>query len=185
MNRALRASLAVGITAVALFATVAEGENSSSSGGGSETTAVASSQAAPIPIGTAVEVAADWDLKVNSAELDANATMAAANMFNTPKPGSQYVLVNVSVTNNSDQPEPPFTNLKLSLLPPSGVAIDSAFVAGVPGALDTSAQMQPNATATGSVVFEVPSTDVPGSVLLGQSLFTLDTKKDQKFFAIQ
>jgi hypothetical protein len=73
----------------------------------------------------------------------------------------------------------------LSLLPPSGVAVDTAFVAGVPNEIDSTAQMQPGASATGSLVFEVPSADVDNTVMLGQSVFTLDAKKDQKFFAIK
>jgi hypothetical protein len=184
----LRAGLGVCLIAAAIFATLGEGESSGSGDSGDkaeESAAPASSQASPIPLGTDVEVAADWNLKVNSAELDANATMAAANQFNTPEEGKQYVLVNVSITNNSDQPAAPLTNVTLSLLPPSGIAADPSFVAGLSGAIDIMAQMQPGATATGVVPFEVPAAEAAASVLLGQSTFTLDEAKDQKFFAIQ
>jgi hypothetical protein len=136
-------------------------------------------------LGTNVEVAKGWSLTVNSAELDANDTAAAANQFNTPDPGNQFVSVNVSITNNSDQPAAPLLNVTLSLLPPSGIAADPAFVAGIAGAIDSMAQMQPGATATGVVVFEIPAGEVAASVLLGQSAFTIDKAKDQKFFAIQ
>ncbi|MCP4436602.1 MAG: DUF4352 domain-containing protein [Actinomycetia bacterium] len=158
-------------------------EASSESGGSSD--APASSTDSPIPIGTNVEVAKGWNLTVNSAELDANAAMAAANQFNTPADGSQYVMVNMSITNNSDAPAEPMFEMKLSLLPPSGVGIDPAFVAEVPEEIDQLAQLQPGATMTGNMVFEVPVDQIPGSVLLGQSQFTLDEVKDQKFFALQ
>ena len=183
----LRAGLGVCLIAAAMFATLGEGSSSSSDSGDKDdkSAAPASTQASPIPLGTDVVVAEGWNLKVNGAELDANATMAAANQFNTPEAGKQYVLVNVSITNNSDQPEAPFTNVKLALLPPSGVAADPTFVAGLAGAIDSMAQMQPGATATGVVPFEVPAAEAAASVLLGQSTFTMDEAKDQKFFAIQ
>ncbi|HTO01049.1 MAG TPA: DUF4352 domain-containing protein, partial [Microthrixaceae bacterium] len=134
---------------------------------------------------TEVEVAAGWNVKVNSVELNGNATAAAANQFNTPEAGNQFVIVNVTITNKSDQPAEPMFNLKLSLLPPSGIASNPSFVAGVPGEINTTAQMQPGAVATGNIVFQVPSAEADGSVLLGQSQFTLDEAKDQKFFALK
>lgn len=182
----IRNALGVVLIGVALFATIGEGGNDDKGSSKSSTSSTAaSSQAAPIPLGTSATVAKGWDVKVNSATLDFNADAAAANQFNTPTAGTQYVAVNASVTNNSSDPESPFTNVKLSLLPSSGVAITPTFVAGVAQALDQTAQMQPGATATGILVYEVPTADVAGAVLLGEPLFTLDQSKDQKFFALQ
>jgi hypothetical protein len=195
MKKWLRGGLAVFVIGAGIFATLGEAEsggggNSADSGSGdsAETTtaeAPSSTQANPIPLGTDVEVAAGWNLKVNSAELDANATIAAVNQFYTPDPGNQFVLVNVTITNASDQPGEPFINLKVSLLPPSGVASDREFLIGLPNEIDTMAQMQPGASVTGVVPFQVPSAEIGGTVLLGQSVFTLDEAADQKFFAIQ
>lgn len=182
-KRFTRGALAGVVLVAAVFATVAEGEEKSSDSNTTE--APASTQQKPIPVGTAVEVAKGWDVKVDSAELNADATVAQGNEFIKPDPGNQFVLVNVSITNKSDQPAAAFTNVKLSLLPPSGVAIDTAIVADVPNEIDPLAQLQPGVTVTGALVFEVPADAVNGSVLLGQSVFTLDAKKDQKFFAIQ
>lgn len=204
MRKWLRGGLAVLVIVVGMFATLGEAESggdgdSSASGDGdsTETTtaeesastttteAAASTQENPIPLGTEVEVAAGWNLKVNSAELDANATVAAVNEFFTPDPGNQYVLVNVTLTNTSDQPDEPWINLKVSLLSPSGVAQDPEILIGLPNEIDTMAQLQPGASLTGDVPFQVPSAEIGGTVLLGQSQFTLDEAKDQKFFAIQ
>ncbi len=182
-SRLLRGVLAGLVLVVGVFATVAEGEEEQSSSQAPE--APASTQQKPLPLGTTVEVAKGWDLTVISAELNANALAAQANMFNQPLAGNQFVAVNLSLTNTGDQPEAPFTSVKLSLLPPTGVAVDSAFVAGIPNEIEPTAQVQPGATATGLVLFQVPADAVPGSVLLGQSLFTLDAKADQKFLAIQ
>lgn len=160
-------------------------ETTKANGEGETAEAPASTRENPIPIGTDTEVAAGWNLKVNSAELDGNATASGGNEFITPEPGNQFVVVNVTITNKSDQPDEPFINLKLSLLPPSGVAADTEFITSAPNQIDTTAQMQPGASATGNVVFQVPSAEAAQSVLLGQSVFTLDEAKDQKFFAIQ
>jgi hypothetical protein len=162
-----------------------EGSALSSGSGSASSSDLGRSQASPAPLGTTLAVAKGWDVKVNSAVLDANAIAQQANQFNTPEPGSQYVMVNVTVTNNSSDPEGPWLNIKLSLLPTSGVAIDDAFVAGIPDELDVMAQMQPGASATGNLVYEVKSTDVTGIVLLGEPQMTLDKGKDQRFFAIQ
>jgi hypothetical protein len=192
-----RSALGALAVLVALFATLGEAETSgggSSAGGGNdgsakegsaETTQPTSSQASPIPIGTDVEVAKGWNLKVNSAELNANATVAATNQFTTPDPGKQFVIVNVTITNNSGEPGEPLFEMKVSALPPSGIGVDRAFVSGLPDEINTSAQMQPGASMTGALVFEIPSAEVPGTVLLGQSQFTLSENEDQKFFAIQ
>jgi hypothetical protein len=195
MKKWLRGGLAVLVIGAGMFATLGEAESggggdSADSGNGdsTETTAAeaaSSTQENPIPLGTDVEVAAGWNLKVNSAELDANATVAAVNQFFTPDPGNQYVIVNVTITNASDQPGEPWTNLKVSLLPPSGVSKDREILIGLPNEIDTMAQMQPGASVTGVVPFQVPSAEIGGTVLLGQSVFTLDEAADQKFFAIQ
>lgn len=203
-RRWLRGGLGVVLIFAAIFATLGEGEESGTGSGssgkkadtpaavqndedtaGSETAAPESSPDNPIPLGTEIEVAKDWMLTVNSAELDGNATVAAGNQFMTPDEGKQYVLVNVTLTNNSDQPGSPMMNVRLSLLPPSGVAVDSALVVSLADEIQLSADMQPGASMTGVIPFEVNSADVAGTVLLGQSQFTLDKAKDQKFFAIQ
>ncbi len=185
----VRTMLGLLLVGAAMFATLGEAETSGtgSSAGDkpAESSQPASTQQNPIPLGTDVEVAKGWNLKVNSANLDGNALAAEANMFNTPAPGTQYILVNVTITNNSGEPASPLFEMKLSALPPSGVAADPAFVAELPGQLDTTAQMQPGAAMTGVIPFEVPTAEVIGTVLLGQSQFTLDENKDQKFFALQ
>lgn len=201
MKKWLRGGLAVLVIGAGMFATLGEAESGggddSGNGDSTETTvsgdstettapeAASSTQENPIPLGTDVEVAAGWNLKVNSAELDATATVAAVNQFFTPDPGNQYVLVNVTITNASDQPGEPWVNLKVSLLPPSGVSKDREILIGVPNEIDTMAQMQPGASVTGVVPFQVPSAEVGGTVLLGQSVFTMDEAADQKFLAIQ
>lgn len=193
----LRSGLAVVAIGVGLFATLGEsstsddnatnnapnanaGTGASSEGGGGE-----SSASTPVPIGEARTVAKGWDLKVNSANLDADAVLAEANQFNTPQPGTKFVLINVSVTNNSDKPDSPLTNVKMSMLPSSGVAVDStSCMVSAPDRLDPMAQMQPGATATGNVCFQMKPEDIATSLFLAEPQFTMDEAEDQVFFAI-
>ncbi|WP_208028789.1 DUF4352 domain-containing protein [Rhabdothermincola sediminis] len=194
----LRNGLAVVAIGVGLFATLGEsstsdhnatnnapnanaGTGASSDGeGGGE-----SSASTPVPIGTAKTVAKGWDLKVNSANLDADAALAAVNQFNTPQPGTKFVLINVSLTNNSDKPASPLTNVKMSMLPSSGVAVDStSCMVSAPDMLDPMAQMQPGATATGNVCFQMKPEDIATSLFLAEPQFTMDKVEDQVFFAI-
>lgn len=200
----VRNGLAVVAIGVAVFAVLGEGGTttssstgnqapnagqtsvSASSGGGGAAPTTASSKAAPIPVGTAAEVAKGWTVKVNSANLDADAAIAQASKYSTPKAGEKFVLVNVTVTNGGDKPDTPFTSMKLSFLPPSGIAVSSVLscMASEPEKIDTMAQMQPGAVQTGNLCFSVKIADIPNGLLLGEPQFTMDENKDQKFFAL-
>lgn len=194
----LRNALAVGAIGVALFATVGEsttettGTNnapnadagsSEKSSSGSE--GPSSTKEAPVPIGTAITVSKGWDMKVNSANLDADAIVSGGNQFLQPDEGKKFVLINVTLTNNSGNPESPLMDVDLSLLPPSGIAVDDMCIMGdVPDKLDLSAQMQPGVAATGNVCFEAKADEIADSLLLAEPVFTMDQNKAQKFFAI-
>jgi hypothetical protein len=199
-SKRLRSGLAVVAIGVGLFATLGESStktdsntatnnapNAGQAGGGSGgTSAPAADKSKPIAIGTPAEVAKGWTVTVVSAETNADATLKAANDFNKPEAGKQFVTVKVTVTNNSDKPAAPLTNVKLSLLPGSGVAVDSAFTCtGLPDKFDSMAQMQPGATLTGNLCFQVKTEEVPTVLLLAEPQFTVDKVQDQKFFAIQ
>lgn len=195
----IRSGLAVVAIGVAAFATLGEASktdsnsatnnapNAGQTGGASGgTSAPAADKSKPIALGTAVEVAKGWTVAVVSAETNADATLKKANEFNKPEAGKQFVTVKVSVSNKSDKPDEALTNVKLSLLPGSGVAVDSTFsCVGLPDKFDSMAQLQPGATLTGNLCFQVKKEDVDTVLLLAEPQFTLDKVKDQKFFAIK
>lgn len=139
----------------------------------------------PAPIGTEVNPAKGWPLKVNSAVLNADADFAKANQYNRPEAGKQFVVVNLTTTNGTGKPAMLMTAVKLSLIGPSGIAIDRTFYPTPPNELKPDAQMQPGATATGNIVFQVPKSDVGQVALLAEPQFTLDENEDQRFLAIQ
>lgn len=209
VSKKVRGGAAAVMIGVALFATLGEASKESGSGSASnpapnaqqttiaaamsddsassETTAPASSAASPIPLGTATTVAKGWDLTVNSANLNADEIIAAENQFAKPEAGTHFVLVNVTVTNNSDKPSSPLFEMKVSMLPPSGVAVDTSIACSVYASeeFDRSAQMQPGSSQTGNLCFEVKEADIATSLVLAEPQFSLDELEDQRFFAIQ
>jgi hypothetical protein len=143
----------------------------------------------PAPIGTTLEVAKGWTVTVQSAERNGNATMATGDKYGISKPsaGEQFVLAKVSLTNGSDRPGSWDSNVKLSLLPPSGVAVSGSGSSGcyqAPERLESMAQLQPGATLVGNVCFEVPAADAAAAVLLAEPTFTMDEAEDQRFFSL-
>lgn len=140
----------------------------------------------PAPIGTEVTAAKDWTIKVNSSNLDATADLAAKNMFNKPQiAGNKLVTVNVTIHNGSDKPAMALTSMKVGALPPSGVRVDQVFAVVGVDTLNPAAQLQPGASITGTLVYELAPADIPSTVLLAEPQFTLDTNEDQRFLAIQ
>jgi hypothetical protein len=205
-KKARRGAAAV-VIGVALFATLGEASKESGSGtasnpapnaqpstseasaasGEPEPAAPASSADAPIPLGTPTEVAAGWEMTVNSANLNADAVITAENQFATPEAGTHFVLVNVTLANKSDKPSASAFDVKIAMLPPSGVAVDSSISCSVYAgeSLDRMAQMQPGSVQTGNLCFEVKAEEIATSLLLGEPQFTMDEIEDQRFFAIQ
>jgi hypothetical protein len=140
----------------------------------------------PAPIGTEVSPAKDWTIKVNSADLDAGAGLAKLNMFNKPQvAGNKLVSVNVTIHNGSSRPGMAMSAMKVAALPPSGVTVDESFAIAGADTLNSSAQLQPGASITGVLVYELAPADIAGTVLLAEPQLTLDQNEDQRFLAIQ
>jgi hypothetical protein len=140
----------------------------------------------PAPIGTTVTPAKDWSITVNSANLDATADLAKLNMFNKPRiAGNKLVTVNVTIHNGSSRPGMAMTAMKVGALPPSGVTVDESFAIVGVDTLNPSAQLQPGASVTGTLVYELAPADIAKTVLLVEPQLTLDQNEDQRFLAIQ
>jgi hypothetical protein len=201
----MRVGAAILVVLAGLFATIGEGSTGDSGDSGNRAPNAQSSsdstapgdakadaagkegadKAKPIPIGTQIKVSSGWEFKVNSVNQNANEQLAQANEFNTPEDGNQFVLVNVTMINKSGKPDAPLTNLKMSLLPSSGVAIDSSWsTAGLGDACDTTTQLQPDAEYTCNAVFEAKPDEIGNSLLLVEPQFTLDENGAQRFFAL-
>lgn len=129
----------------------------------------------PLPIGSTIKDG-DWKVRVNSVNLDANAEVAAGNMFNPPAPeGYSYVLVNVTVQYNGKNPQGD-TPLWLTFdyVTADGISFDTYNVGAViPNELDKFSTLYEGATVTGNVGFRVPVADIDqGTLAISANLFS-------------
>jgi hypothetical protein len=123
----------------------------------------------PYPLGTTAKLTGSWEMKVNSAMLNADAAVEAVNNQPPPPAGAQYTLVNVSMT---------YVGGGSSSLP--GYLQSGAWTAGAgnagynvygcqPPPLDLNSDFTPvfsGQTVTGNLCFEIASNDA-GTLLLG------------------
>lgn len=199
----MRAGAAILVVVVGAFATIGEGSTESSGDSGnkapnaqssSESTAPGDTKGdesatkegadktAPIPVGTQIKVSSGWDFRVNSVVENANGQVG---QYVEPDEGKQFVLMNVTMVNKSGKPDAPLTNLKTSLLPPSGVAIDTEIMASPAEQCDVMTQLQPDAEYTCNLAFQAKTDEVAASLLLVEPLFTLNANGAQRFFALK
>jgi hypothetical protein len=141
----------------------------------------------PAPIGRTVSAAKGWTVTVNSAELNANQRMKEINEYLGPTTGKQFVLVNVTISNNSDRPDTIGSQLEFALSTKGGRDIDElgSCIAEVPDEISSLDQIQQKGSVTGNICFEASAADVEGATLLAEPLLTLDKVEDQQFLAIR
>ncbi|UOQ56069.1 hypothetical protein MUN78_10170 [Leucobacter allii] len=132
----------------------------------------------PLPIGSKVSDS-EWEVTINSANLDAGATLAGINQFNEAAPeGQVYVMVNASVTYLGDDPagQVPFSTI--DYVSGAGNTISQAFV-------DTGSDftmldpLYGGATHTGETAFLVPA-PVDGVLAVTPGMMS-----DKMFVALQ
>jgi len=122
----------------------------------------------PYPIGSVIEND-EWRVVINSVTLGANDAVAAANSFNEPPAdGNEYIVVNYSTTYLGDDAEgalPGFVIVEYVTADGTTVnSYDSLVVAPDP-VFDTTSTLYTDGTATGNVVFEVPTASAGDGVL--------------------
>lgn len=137
--------------------------NAASSNGGSSGQGT---RANPYPIGSTIE-SKDWRLVINSVTLAATDAVVAANQFNKPPAaGSEYILVNYSITyiGNDPKGQMPFTSLEyVSLQGNTFNGTDKLVVA--PERIDTLTTLYSGATVSGNEAIEIPSASAAEGVL--------------------
>lgn len=120
----------------------------------------------PSPLGSVIE-SDDWRVVVNSVNLAATDAVLAANQFNDPPAeGSEYILVNYSVTYIGDDPNgqtPGFVSVEY--VTADGRTINSFDKSVVEPEAITSSTLYKDGTATGNTAFEVPSATAGQGVL--------------------
>ncbi|MCT9625771.1 hypothetical protein HWD94_11620 [Pseudarthrobacter equi] len=121
----------------------------------------------PSPIGSVIE-SDDWRVVINGVTLAASDAVLAANQFNDPPAeGSEYILVNYSVTYVGDDPNgqmPAFVSV--DYVTADGRTINSFEKSVIePEAINTTSALYKDGTATGNTAFEVPSATAGQGVL--------------------
>lgn len=121
----------------------------------------------PYPIGSVIE-SRDWRVVINSVNLAATDAVVAANRFNdSPARGSEYLLVNYSVTyigNDADGEMPAFVSV--DYVTADGKTIDGLDkLVLAPESMDTMSTLYTGGTATGNKAIEVPAATAGQGVL--------------------
>lgn len=136
----------------------------------------------PYPVNSTLETE-QWRLVINSVDLQATDKILAENMLNEqPDPGSQYIMVNYSVTYLGDDPDGKMPEPKVDYVTSSGTTIHyfDNFVV-VPDRIDEINTLYNGGTETGNIAFEVPS-DTASEGVLAIHMETLDN--DKAFVAV-
>ncbi|MFT0848009.1 DUF4352 domain-containing protein [Actinomycetaceae bacterium L2_0104] len=127
----------------------------------------------PFPVGTVI-TDGDWQLTVNGVNLDADELVSAENMFNEPAPeGQKYILVNITLTYNGDNPEGEIPMDTIEYVTAEGNTINSFDTLAVaPEAFDSLTTLYQGASTTGNVVFAVPADSADfGTLAIRVSMF--------------
>ena len=137
----------------------------------------------PLALGTTV-TDGDWEVTVNSVDLDATDAVLAENPLNEePAEGKGYITANVTATylGNESSGDTP-SGVRMEYVTPDGNSFDStAEMVIVPDYFNRSETLYEGASATGNFGVEVPMDDVEnGQILLSPTMFG-----DGVFFKIQ
>jgi len=117
-----------------------------------------------------------YDVTFSDFNADATSAIAAANMFNDPAPqGQKYVTVNVSVKNTrtDGQTLSPSLAVYNTTLIVDGQSYSAATVVPPGTPINSAADVAPGATATGALVFAVPSAATTAVASIGGKFISL------------
>lgn len=146
-----------------------------------EPAAEAGTRENPLPLGTPFS-SDEWTVVVNSVTLNAQDQILAANQFNeAPDPGTEYILINYTVTYTGTDAEggmPVFVGVEY--VTAAGVTVDSLekMLVG-PDEMNTMSPLYEGASATGNYALQVP-TPVDGVIAIRPGMIT-----DKIFVAVQ
>ncbi|PTT66873.1 DUF4352 domain-containing protein [Arthrobacter sp. HMWF013] len=143
------------------------GEAAAPAGGAAEAPAAKTgTRESPHPLGSVIE-SKDWRVVVNSVTLAATDAVVAANQFNDPPAaGSEYILVNYSVTYIGDDANgqtPSFVSVEY--VTADGTTVNSYDKSVVEPDPISSNALYKDGSATGNVAFHVPSATAGQGVL--------------------
>lgn len=129
--------------------------------------AAVGTRANPHPLGSMIE-SADWQVTVNSVNLDANDAIASENPFNdAPEEGTRYILVNATITYIGDDEQggmPAFVSF--DYVTADGTTTDSlSQIAVAPDSLDSMSTLYNGGSITGNKLLIAPAEGAEQGVL--------------------
>lgn len=136
----------------------------------------------PLPLGTAVQ-GADWEVTVNSVDLDATETILAENPLNEePDAGNGLIMANLTVEYLGADPDGDTPWVDVEFVSSSGNSYDGTMdLLVVPDAFDPSETLYEGASSDGNIGMEVPLEDLDsGTLRVAPHMFG-----DPVFFAVQ
>jgi hypothetical protein len=125
------------------------------------------SRSDPFPLGASLEAALGIDVVIQSVDVNGDALVDAANMFNDPpSPGNRFVLVNVKITNTTDEPVIPWLTVDVEGIG-SANQVRGRCGAVPPDSLTDAPEIYPGGQTSGNACVEVPIAEIEdGSFLL-------------------
>lgn len=135
-----------------------------------------------LPIGSTIENK-DWEITLNSVDLNAESKLKAAHDFNDPaKPGNVQILVNMTYKYKGSKPEGEMLIPLVEYVTTSGNSISwtTTFLMA-PEPLSSTNTMYQGASVTGNLPFEVPKADVEK----GTIAVTPGILGDKRFFKVK
>lgn len=136
----------------------------------------------PLAIGASISNS-EWDVTVNSVDLDATDVILAENTFNeAPADGNVYLMVEVSATYTGTNPEgdTPWVTVEYVSAGGNSFASHDSMVV-TPNSFDSLETLYEGASTTGNISIEVPEDEIAdGTLKVSPGLFG-----DPVFFAVQ
>ncbi|MDC4233729.1 DUF4352 domain-containing protein [Actinomyces sp. B33] len=136
----------------------------------------------PVALGTMLS-SKDWQVTINSVDLDAAALLTEENMFNEPPAdGETYILINMTATYIGDEAGGATPWASVDYVSPEGKSYDTTtkFLIA-PESFDRMSTLYNGASTTGNIAIAVPSANVEAGVLAVQA----DILSDKVFVAVQ
>lgn len=120
----------------------------------------------PHGLGTPLSTKDGVEVVVNSVDFEAEHAITAENRFNDPaEPGFRYILVNLSITNNSSKPIQPWLEVNVEAIG-SQNQVHSDCRAVVPDDIFHAPELYPGGTASGNECVLVPEEEVADGSLV-------------------
>lgn len=154
----------------------AEGQNSATDAGDGST------RENPLPVGATL-ASDEWEVAVNSVDLNATEAVLAANPYNEqPEAGKTYILVSITSTYTGEDPQGATPFVDVECVSPQGNTVESHDnYALAPDEFDLAETMYSGASQTGNIAFLVDeATAAEGVLAVAPDMFS-----EKKFVALQ